>query len=107
MCTTKHVKIMSMKVWYVVCLLGWLDRCTSMGKGMGPCLYIAHVYLDRVVPRLGFYVYERWIYEHVMSMMYMKGWSMNLHSVLVGLYERITHIVMHIDSSIDMWTCVT
>ena len=39
--------------------LGLLDRCTSMRKGMGPSLYIGHVYLDRIVPRFGFYVYER------------------------------------------------
>ena len=29
--------------------LGWLDRCISMGNGMGLCLCIAHVYLDRTV----------------------------------------------------------
>ena len=27
--------------------------CTGMGKGMGPCLCIAHVCLDRIVPRFG------------------------------------------------------
>ena len=25
---------------------------------MGPCLCIAHMYLDRIDPRFGFYVYE-------------------------------------------------
>ena len=29
-----------------------------MGKGMGPFLCIAYVYLDRIVPRFGFYVHE-------------------------------------------------
>ena len=29
-----------------------------MGKGMGSCLFIAHVYLDMIVPRFGFYVHE-------------------------------------------------
>ena len=78
-----------------------------MGKGMGPCQYIALMYLHSIVPRFEFYVYERWIYEHVMSMMYMKGWSMNLHSALVGLYKRVADIVMPTDSCIDIWTCVT
>ena len=59
--------------------------CTSMGKDMEPCLYIEHVYLDRIVRRFGFYVYESWIYKHVTNMMYMKEGSMNVHSVLVGM----------------------
>ena len=29
-----------------------------MSKGMGPCLCIAHVYLDKIVPRFCFYVHE-------------------------------------------------
>ena len=106
MSTTMHVKYMYVK-YVMYSLLGWHDRCTSMGKGMVPCLYIAHVYLDRTVPRFGFYVYEGCIYEHAMNMMYMKWWSMNVHSVLVGLYERIDHIVIPIDLCIDVWTCVT
>ena len=101
-----HVKYMYVK-YVMYSFLGLLDRFTSMGKGMGLCLYIWHVYLDRIVPMFGFYVYERWIYEHVMNMMCMKGWSMNVHSVLVGIYERIAHIVMPIDSCIAIWTCVT
>ena len=83
-------------------LQGLLDRCTSMGKGMGPCLYIAHVYVNRIVPMLGIYVYEGWIYEHLINMM-----CMNVHSDLAGLYERIAYIVMPIDSCIDICTCVT
>ena len=93
--TTIHVKYMYVKnVMYS--LIGWLDGYNSKGNGMGPCLSIAHVYLDRIVCRFCFYVYEGWIYEHVMNTMCMKGWSMNVHSVLVDLYEWISHIVIHI-----------
>ena len=28
-----------------------IDRYTNVGKGMGLCLYIAHVDFDRIVPR--------------------------------------------------------
>ena len=44
-----------------------------MGKGTEPCLYIADVYLDRIVLIFGFFVYGRLIYEHVMNMMCMQG----------------------------------
>lgn len=45
------------------------------------------MYLDRIVPRFGFYEYEWWIYEHVMNMMYMIWLGMNVHSVLVGMWK--------------------
>ena len=32
--------------------LGWLDRLTSIGKGMEHFQYIAHVYLYWIVPRV-------------------------------------------------------
>ena len=32
---------------------------------------------------------------------------MNVHSVLVCLYERIAHIVIHIVLCFDIWTCLT
>ena len=38
-----------------------------MDKGMGPFLGIAHVYVDRIVPRFGFYVHE----SECMNMLYM------------------------------------
>ena len=57
MSTTTHVKYMYVK-YVMYSLLGWIDRCTSMVKGMGLCLYIAHVYLYRMVPRLFLYVHE-------------------------------------------------
>ena len=43
-----------------------------MGKGMGPCLCIGFVYLDRIVPRFGFYVHK---YENacVVLICYVKG----------------------------------
>ena len=90
MSTNMHAKYMYVK-YIMYSLLGWLDRCTSMGKGMGPCLYIAHVYLDRIVPRFGFYVYEGWIYEHVMNMMFMIWWGMNVNSVLVGMWKDCSY----------------
>ena len=96
-----HVKYMYVK-YVMFSFLGLLDRCTSMVKGVGGFLYIAHMYIERIFPMFGFYVYERWIYEHVMNMMCMKGWSMNVNTVIVGLYERIAHVVMPIDSCIDM-----
>ena len=60
--------------------LRWLDRCTSMGKAMGHCLCIAHVCL-RIVPRFGFQCIWIWMHDYVM----------NVCSVLICLYERITH----------------
>ena len=52
MSTTMHVKFMYVK-YVMYSLLGLLDRCSSMGKGMGRCLYIVHVYFDRIVPKFG------------------------------------------------------
>ena len=52
-----HVKMMFMKALYVFPYLGSLDRCTRMVKGMRLCLCIAHVNLDRIIPRFGFYVH--------------------------------------------------
>ena len=48
MSSTMHLKYMYVK-YVMYYLLGFLDRCTSMGKGMGLWLSIAHVYLDRIV----------------------------------------------------------
>ena len=46
MSTTMHVEYMSMKARNVS-YQRLLDRCTSVGNGMGFCLLIAHVYLDK------------------------------------------------------------
>ena len=43
-----HVKYMYVK-YVMYSFLGSLDRRNSMGKAMGLNLYIAHVYLDRIV----------------------------------------------------------
>ena len=48
MSTTMHVKYKYVK-YVMYSLQGWLDRCTSIGNGMGLCLYIAYVYLVRIV----------------------------------------------------------
>ena len=104
MSTTTHVKYMYVK-YVMYSFLGWLDRSTSMGKGMTPCLYIAHLYLGRIVPILGFYVYERWKYENVMNIMCMQGWSVNVHTPLRGYIwknfsysypYRLTHWYMNL-----------
>ena len=51
-----------------------------MGKGMGPGLWIARVYLNRMVPRFGFYV-------HVYECMVICGLNV--------LFERFSHIYVY------------
>ena len=84
-----------------------------MGKGMGHCLCAAYEYLDRIVPRFGFYEHQneykdmKRIWLIFSDVKYMIWWSMNVHSVLECWYERIAHIGTPIDLCIDIWTCVT
>ena len=88
-------------LWHVIPLggyviyhsLGWLYRYTSMGKGMGPCLCIAHMCLDRIVPRFGFLC--TWIWMH--------GYIMNVDNVLMCLYERISHKYTYALMYENMW----
>ena len=46
-----QAKYISMEVQYVS-ELGWLDGWSSIYKGIDLSVYIAHVYLDRIVPRV-------------------------------------------------------
>ena len=93
--------------------LGWLDRCTSMGKGIESFLFIAHVCLHSIVPRSIFQVHDYdclnklWVWLICYDVMSMIRWSMNVHSALMYLYERIAHIVIPIDLCINIWKCVT
>ena len=81
-----HVKMMFMKEWYMFTYQELLVRCTSMGKGMGLCLCIAHVYLDRIVLVL------------VSICMNMHVWT----SVTYVLCERFAHIYEHTHMYVDL-----
>ena len=61
--------------------------CTSMSKGMGLCLCIAHAYLDMIVSSFGFYMHE---YE-----------CMNMCHLSV-LCKRIAHIYVYIHMNDDI-----
>ena len=70
-----------------------------MGKCMGPCLCIVHVYLDRIVPRFGFYEHEKlnvWtcyecvLYAKMWYMWYDESW---LYLVSKCIYINMTYIV--------------
>ena len=92
--------------------LGWLDRCTSMGKGMGHCMCIAHVYLYRIVPRWSFkYMnsnvwtcYEYNLYAMMLSIWYdevwmcIVSWSVDMRALLIStyglIYEHVWHYVL-------------
>ena len=71
MSTTMQVRLCSWNILCDVSLKGWLYRCTSMWKGMGPCLCIAHVYLDRIILRFCFLCTWIWMHEYVMNVNFM------------------------------------
>ena len=80
-----HVKYMYVK-YVMYSLLGLLDRCTSIGNGMGLCLYIAYVHLDRIVLVL------------VSICMNMHVWT----SVTYVLCERFAHIYVYTHMNDDL-----
>ena len=62
-----------MKACYVFPYVGLIDLCASMVKGMGPCLCIAHIYLDKIDIVFILYVHEYDIWSCVVFKCHVKG----------------------------------